>query len=112
MAESFFLYLERSLPDFYRRHNGTFDGKRIFTWWVMLCLPLKIVFSTQKSYSMYSSLDIHKDRINYVTSPFTHPHLFSAGYNDKGSFLFVILTLSAHRRGYFTTFGNVLECNR
>ena len=31
MAE-FFFYVERSLPDFYRRHNGTFDGKRIFTW--------------------------------------------------------------------------------
>ena len=43
---------------------------------------------------MYTSLDIDgvwhidKDGINSVTSPFTHAHLFSAGYvkNDKESF--------------------------
>ena len=53
----------------------------------------------------------NKEGINSVTS---HAHLFSVGFikNDIGSFLFVLLTLSAPGRGTFAAFVNVLECYR
>ena len=56
----------------------------------------------------------NKEGINSVTSPSTHAHLFSVGFieNDIGSFLFVLLTLSAPGRGTFAAFVNVLECYR
>ena len=72
------------------------------------CNPENLIRCIRHVTSMVSN----KQENNSGTFSFTHTHLFSVGFFDKGSFLSVALTLSAPGRGYFTVLGNVIECYR